>query len=167
MFAIACIKWRESELVDRHVGLTSDIWTSAATQGYITVTALMAGSFVPGCYLPEKWENTTHLGKALEAAKEWGVSGLVWDNAANVILGADLTGWPHFGCAAHTLQLSVNAGLAHPTTDKATARKLVGHFKLVLWQQQHFSAAEYQTAPLHPRCVNSTLTVSSNLCSLT
>ena len=46
-------------------------------------------------------------------------------------MGADLTGWPHFGCAAHTLQLSVNGGLAYPTTDKAiaAARKLVGHFK--------------------------------------
>ena len=46
-------------------------------------------------------------------------------------MGADLTGWPHFGCAVHTLQLSVNAGLAHPMTDKAiaVARKLVGHFK--------------------------------------
>ena len=36
------MKWREKlevELVDRHAGLTSDIWTSAATQGYITVAA--------------------------------------------------------------------------------------------------------------------------------
>ena len=46
--------------------------------------------------------------RLLEAAKEWGltderVSGLVRDNAANAVLGADLTGWPHFGCAAHTL----------------------------------------------------------------
>ena len=74
--------------------------------------------------------------RLLEAAKEWDitdecVSGLVRDNAANAVLGAELTGWPHFGCAAQTLQLSVNAGLSHPTTDKAiaTARKLVGHFK--------------------------------------
>ena len=46
-------------------------------------------------------------------------------------MGADLTGWPHFGCAAHTIQLSVNVGLAHSTPDKAIAiaRKLVGHFK--------------------------------------
>jgi len=55
----------------------------------------------------------------------------VSDNAANTILGANLTGWPHFGCPAHTLQLSVNAGLNHPTIKKAiaAARKLITHFK--------------------------------------
>ena len=29
----------EAELVNRHVGLTSNIWTTAATQEYITMTA--------------------------------------------------------------------------------------------------------------------------------
>ena len=75
-----------------------------------------------------------HLSKAIGGCKkEWGisnehVSGLVRDNTVN---GATLTGWPHFGCAAHTLQLSVNAGLNHPIIDKAisAARKFVGHFK--------------------------------------
>ena len=69
----------------------------------------------------------------MEAGKEWGitderVSGLVRDNVAN---GATLTGWPHFSCAAHTLQLSVDAGLNHPIIDKAISakRKLFGHFK--------------------------------------
>ena len=133
----------EAELVDRHVGLTSDIWTSAATQGYITVTAHFISDGWELCskVLLTREMGERHTGvniseRLLEAAKEWGitderVSGLVRDNAANAILGADLTGWPHFGCAAHTLQLSVNAGLAHPTTDKAiaVARKLVGHFK--------------------------------------
>ena len=133
----------EAELVGRHVGLTSDIWTGAATQGYITVTAHFISDSWELCsrVLLTREMRERHTGvniskTLLEAAKEWGitderVSGLVRDNAANAILGADLTGWPHFGCAAHTLQLSVNAGLTHPTIDKATAaaRKLVGHFK--------------------------------------
>ena len=133
----------EVELVDRHVGLTSDIWTSAATQGYITVTAHFISDDWKFCswVLLTREMGERHTGiniseRLLGAAKEWGitdehVSGLVRDNAANAVLGADLTGWPHFGCAAHTLQLSVNGGLAHPTTDKAiaTARKLVSHFK--------------------------------------
>ena len=99
--------------------------------------------------------------RLLEAAKEWGindeyVSGLVRDNAANAVLGADLTSWSHFGCAAQTLQLNVNAGLAHPTTDKAiaTARKLVGHFKhSVVVTTAVKEKQEYQTAPPNPRCV--------------
>ena len=111
--------------------------------GHITVTAHFISDGWELCSLVllarEMGEHHTGVNiseRLLEAAKEWGitdehVSGLVKDNAANVILGTDLTGWPHFGCAAHTLQLSVNAGLAHPTTDKAiaAARKLVGHFK--------------------------------------
>ena len=74
--------------------------------------------------------------RLLEVAKKWDisdehVSGLVRDNAAKAVLGATVTGWQHFGCAAHTLQLSVNAGLNHPIIEKAisAARKLVGHFK--------------------------------------
>ena len=130
----------EAEL--QHVGLTSDIWTSAATQGYITVTAHISDGWelcsqiLLTREMEECYTGVNISERLLEAAKEWGitdehVSGLVRDNAANTILGADLTGWPHFGCAAHTLQLSVNAGLAHPTTDKAiaVARKLDGHFK--------------------------------------
>ena len=46
------------------------------------------------------------------AAEEWGIAGtqvcaLVHDNAANAVNGAELTGWPHFGCVAHTLQLAI------------------------------------------------------------
>jgi len=33
----------------------------------------------------------------------------------------NLTGWPHFGCAAHTLKLSINTGLNHFTIKKAIA----------------------------------------------
>ena len=103
----------EAELIDRHVGLTSDIWTSAATQGYITVTAHFISDNWKFCsrVLLTKEMGKRHTGiniseRLLEAAKEWGitdehVSGLVRDNAANAVLGADLTGWPHFGCAAH------------------------------------------------------------------
>jgi len=59
------------------------------------------------------------------------ISAIVHDNAANAILGAELTDWPHFGCVAHTLQLCVNSGLDLPAIDRLTAasRKLVGHFK--------------------------------------
>ena len=120
--------------------LTSDIWTSVSTQSYITITVH---------FISDNWElcsrelliremEESHTGvnisqRLLEAGKEWGitderVSGLVRDNAAN---GATLTWWPHFGCAAHTLQLSVNAGVNHPIIDNAISakRKFVGHFK--------------------------------------
>lgn len=74
--------------------------------------------------------------RLIEMADEWGVahrriSALVHDNAANAVLGAELTDWAHFGCVAHTLQLCVNSGLDLPVIDRltGTSRKLVGHFK--------------------------------------
>ena len=52
-------------------------------------------------------------------------------NAANAVLGAELTDWPHFGCVAHTLQLCINSDLHLPVIDhlRAASRKLVGYFK--------------------------------------
>ena len=46
--------------------------------------------------------------------------------------GRELNPWPHFGCAAHTLQLCINSGLNNiPAISQmiATSRKIVGHFK--------------------------------------
>ena len=74
--------------------------------------------------------------RLIKMAKEWDIphrliSAIVHDNAANAVLGAELTDWPHFGCVAHTLQLCVKSGLNLPVIDRLTAasRKLVGHFK--------------------------------------
>ena len=68
----------EAELVDRHVGLTSDIWTSAATQGYITVTAYLISDGWELCsqvlLTREMGEHHTGVNiseRLLEAAKEW------------------------------------------------------------------------------------------------
>ena len=109
----------EAELIERHVGLTSDIWTSAATQGDITVTAHFISDGWEHCswVLLTREMGERHTGvniseRLLEAAKEWGitdehVSGLVRDNAANDILGEDLTGWPHLGCVALMLVLPI------------------------------------------------------------
>ena len=116
---------------------------SASIQSYITITVHFISDNWELCsrvlLAREMGEHHTSVNifeRLLEAAKEWGitdecVSAVVSDNAANAVLGANLTGWPHFGCAAHILQLSVNAGLNHPTIDKviAAARKLVTHFK--------------------------------------
>ena len=133
----------KKEIADRHVALTTDIWTSCATESYITVTVH---------YIDNFWKMTTrvlltkemaerHTGRNIanrltEMAEEWGIpsrsiSAIVHDNAANAVLGADLTDWPHLGCVAHTLQLCINSGLDLLVLSRLTAvsRKLVGHFK--------------------------------------
>ena len=68
----------EAELI---VGLTSDIWTSAATQGYITVTAHFISDGWELCsqVLLTREMGEHHTGvkiseRLLEAAKEWGIT---------------------------------------------------------------------------------------------
>ena len=83
-----------------YVRLTSDIWISAVIQGYITVTAHFISELCSWVLLTGEIEEH-HTGvdiseRLLEAAKEWSitdecVSGLVRDNAANAVLGTDLT----------------------------------------------------------------------------
>lgn len=62
-------------------------------------------------------------------------SGITTDNAANMVTMTTHLEWPHIRCFAHTLQLSVKAGLKikEISSAAAAARKLVGHFKEVPW----------------------------------
>ena len=76
-----------------------------------------------------------------EVYKEWCVTddhiaGVVHDNAANACLVISIgawpdIAWPDIACFAHTLQLSVRAGLDIPSVSRliAAARKIVGYFK--------------------------------------
>ena len=104
------------------VCLTTDIWTSRTTQGYMTVTCH---------FIDELWQlksfvletfhlNVAHTAENIAAeltriANEWNVSekvvALVTDNAANAIAAARITGWKHVPCFAHTLNLIVKAAL--------------------------------------------------------
>lgn len=83
----------------------------------------------------------SHTGAAIsecitDMLKEWeipksSVHAVVSDNAANVIAGMRLAEVPSLGCAIHTLQLVVNAGLKSQRSISdaiARARKIVGHF---------------------------------------
>ena len=57
---------------------------------------------------------------------------IVRDNAANMIAGMRIAGVASEGCAIHTLQLAVDAGLDSQRAIKdvvARVRKIVGHFK--------------------------------------
>ena len=99
------------------ITLTTDLWTTHATQGYILLTSH---------YINDNWElrsqilatrNVTdrHTGENIAQAtkciteefniKE--VSCITHDNAANMDLAMRIHGSPHIGCAGHTLQLSI------------------------------------------------------------
>ena len=73
--------------------------------------------------MPERHTGSNIVQRLKQPAEEWGiqprqVSAIIHDNAANAVLGAELTEWPHFGCVAHTLQLCVTSGLELPVIDK-------------------------------------------------
>ena len=102
----------------KYVALTTDLWTSNQTLGYITVTFH---------YISHEWElhsrvlDTLNLDKDHTAANlaeelqkiavEWGVDGkiscIITDNASNIVAAINQLGWRHLPCFAHTLNLVV------------------------------------------------------------
>lgn len=130
------------------VALTTDIWTSVATEAFLGVTCH---------YLGENWEiksfslttmpledrhTATNIAKWLEeAATKFQipfekVKAVVHDNGANVVAAAKILkerhGWASVRCAGHTLNLVVQNSLKNNKTISscvATARCLVEHFK--------------------------------------
>ena len=108
----------KEEIADcSHVALTTDIWTSSAVESYPTVTVHFIDKLWQMCtrVLFTKEMAERHTGRNIAdrltgMAEEWGIphrsiSAIVHDNAANAVLGVELTDWPHFSSVAHTLQL--------------------------------------------------------------
>ena len=127
------------------VALTTDMWTSIATKGYIGVTAHYIDpswclrSLVLSTEAMEKRHTAVNISQRLrEISTEWKIAdkveAIVHDNAANMVLAATLLDeeldWGHVACVGHTLQLSINDGLKEATISKmvSIARKIVGHF---------------------------------------
>ncbi len=128
----------------RTVALTTDCWTSGATESFI---CLSAHYVCPSSFTMMSWIlatcvfNGRHTGlnikdKLDELLQEWGidsrVSVMVHDNAANMNLASELSDkWERFGCSAHTLQLAVNHAFEKSkVTDVITsASRLVSHFR--------------------------------------
>ena len=128
-----------AELIDRDVAFTTDMWTSIAQHGYITVT---------GHYINKDWKlnanilatrkvDNRHTGENIakhveEISREYGVtmSAIVTDNAKNMVSAAEYGGFKRVPCFAHTIQLCVNDALTNKDAMKAiaAAKRLIGHF---------------------------------------
>ena len=128
------------------ISLTTDIWTSATTEAYITVSAhyispewqlLSCVLETPG--MPERHTGQNIVDRLGGIADRWAinekVSVVVHDQAANMECAIDILendrGWQSMKCTAHCLQLCLKAGLSINIIDRLTgaACKLVGHFK--------------------------------------
>ena len=101
-----------------YVALTTDLWTSNQTLGYITVTCHFINeawelcSRVLDTLNVDKDHTAVNLSEELQKiAEEWGIDGkvccIVTDNARNIVAAVNLLGWRHLPCFAHTLNLIV------------------------------------------------------------
>lgn len=115
-------KVMESMCKARRVAITSDAWTSVATESYVTITSH---------YISEDWKIVSHVLQTravyeshtgahmarllLDVVEEWQLTDksvvLVTDNAANMISAAEIGKFPHVKCFAHTLNLAAQRAL--------------------------------------------------------
>ena len=125
-----------------HIGLTTDSWTSRATESYVTVTAhfLTKDYVVKNNVLvtvnTEERHTADNLADFLtNVACEWEIekkiSAIVHDNASNIEAALRRLPFESISCFAHTLQLSIKKGLAIKEVDSALAdaSRIVTHFK--------------------------------------
>lgn len=123
----------ESMCKARRVAITSDAWTSVATESYVTITAH---------YISEDWKIVSHVLQTravyeshtgahmarllLDVVEEWQLTDksvvLVTDNAANMISAAEIGKFPHVKCFAHTLNLAAQRALKLPAVSRLLGR---------------------------------------------
>ena len=122
------------------VALTTDIWSSRARQGYITVTShfidekwnmrrgVLATHHMPESHIGENIAKRILETKAEFLIKE--VAGTSHDNAANMKLAARQLDVSSTLCFGHTLQLAIQEELSHPSTTEClkSCKALVMHF---------------------------------------
>lgn len=129
------------------LALTTDAWTSVATEAYLGITChfLTSDWELKSYCLTTKPLTERHTGQNIatwieETVENFEISpqkiiAIVHDNGSNVVLAARILeekhGWTSIRCAGHTLQLVVNNALKQPQISKAVgaARCLVEHFK--------------------------------------
>ena len=127
------------------IALTTDIWTSMATEAYMTVTGhyidpnLKLQNFVLETLpFPERHTGVNIAEKLKGVGERWGITHKViivsHDQGSNVeaameILTEDCN-WQSLACSAHRLQLCILAGLKGNAIEKLTAavKKIVSHF---------------------------------------
>ena len=118
--------WHEAEVTNLKkvltsldsVGLTTDLWTSRATELYMTVTVhyINERNVLSAAVLQTEKIAVSHTGANIATeldavVQKWGLSGktstITTDNAANITAGVRLSGISiHIGCLAHTLNLA-------------------------------------------------------------
>ena len=128
------------------VGLTTDAWTSVATENYITYTAhyitedWKLKNYVLSTQASEERHSAENLAENMKDTEEqWGIDKLIFppvyvhDNASNVTKAPKIMDIPRIGigCLAHTINLAATSAtsLREVTNILNKARKIVTTFK--------------------------------------
>ncbi|MEW8548465.1 MAG: hypothetical protein AB2693_33600, partial [Candidatus Thiodiazotropha sp.] len=125
------------------VALTTDGWSSRASESYMTVTSShitpdweIQNFVLQTRVLPES-HTGEHVAEVLRVAvQEWeiptyfGTPPLVTDNASNMVKAGELLGSLHIGCYAHTLNLAAQKSLTVKRVSQLLAkiRRIVAFF---------------------------------------
>lgn len=105
-----------------HVALSSDFWTSATTERYLTITChFIASSWKLRSLVLETFglkKNPSAeviAGSFNRVAQTWGISkkivGMVTDDDVTVVAAVRTVGWMHVPCFAHNLNLAVSKAI--------------------------------------------------------
>lgn len=141
-----------------YVTLTTDTWTSNCTEGYMAVTAHFITnnwelkSFLLECFSFTERHTAENLRNELvRVANDWNISrkvhAIVSDNAANIGKAVQLTGWPHLGCVAHTLNLVVQNAVLTIKPLQLKLKAIVGHFHRSTVAAQRFKEMQRSMKP--------------------
>ena len=135
------------------VALTMDIWTSMATEAYMTVTApyldpnwKLQNFVLETLSFPERHTGVNIAQKLKEVGERWRIISKViivsHDQASNMEAAMEILtencNWQSLPCSAHRLQLCILAGLKINAIDRLTmaVKKMFLTLATVLWQQK-------------------------------
>ncbi|XP_060569040.1 E3 SUMO-protein ligase ZBED1-like [Ruditapes philippinarum] len=167
------------------VSLTTDTWTSNATDSYMTITEhhltddwVMESKVLMTREMQERHTGENLANKLKDCVSEFGlenkIGSIVHDNARNMQSASEkCEDWGDVGCFGHTLQLCVKPALELPNVSKivAKSRKLVGYFKHSTTltaemrnRQKVFKVPEHELIQDVPTRWNSTHLMLERLC---
>lgn len=134
---------RESLSEAKAVSLTTDAWTSRATDNYITVTAhaVMPDWSMKSFVLSTKLSNESHTSEFLlesltTTISEWNLEAklaniyVTTDNARNITKALENSTYIGVRCFAHSMNLTVQRGLADLSVNEALKRirRIITHY---------------------------------------
>lgn len=120
------------------ISLTTDSWTSCATNNYTTFTAhFVSEDWLLKSYVLAMRKSPSHTSEAIKheievVMDDWGinVSAITSDNATIITKAISEAGYINIRCLAHTINLATNRGLAVRAVDNVIVkiRRIVSYF---------------------------------------